>query len=69
MSSNTIYVWPDEEGSVRGEAIEPLYPTIPKAAKIDSVFYELMSLVDIFRVGKSREYEIAVQEFEMDTRK
>lgn len=63
-SSNTIYVWPDEEGSVRGEAIEPLYPTIPKAAKIDSVFYELMSLVDAIRVGKSREYEIAVQELE-----
>ena len=61
-SSSTVYVWPDENGSIRGEAIEPLYPTIPKAAKIDNTFYELIALVDAIRVGKSREYQIAVSE-------
>jgi hypothetical protein len=62
QSSNVVYVWPDNEGSVRGEAIEPLYPTVPKAAKIDQPFYELMVLVDAVRVGKSRENQIAVLE-------
>jgi len=61
-SSGTVYVWPDENGTVRGEAIEPLYPTIPKAAKIDRAFYELIALVDAIRVGKSRESQIAVSE-------
>jgi len=61
-ASNVIYVWPDNEGQLRGEAIEPLYPTVPKAAKQDPVFYELMSLVDAIRVGKSREYQIASEE-------
>ena len=61
-SSSVVYVWPDAEGSIRGEAIEPLYPTVPKAAKLDSIFYELMALVDAIRVGKSREHQIAVIE-------
>jgi hypothetical protein len=61
-SSSVIYVWPDDEGSIRGEAIEPLYPTVPKAAKFDNIFYELMSLVDAIRVGKSREHQIAAIE-------
>ncbi len=61
-SSSTIYVWPDENGSIRGEAIEPLYPSIPKAAKIDSSFYKLIALVDAIRVGKAREFQIAASE-------
>jgi hypothetical protein len=57
-----IYVWRDEEGTTRGEEIEPLYPTVPKAAKIDPSFYELVALVDAIRVGKSREHKLAVDE-------
>ena len=29
---NEKYVWADGEGEVRGQSIEPLYPTAPKAA-------------------------------------
>ena len=57
-----MYVWPDEEGTVRGEMIQPLYPNIPKAAKSDNTFYELLVLVDAIRVGKSRESKIAADE-------
>jgi predicted transcriptional regulator len=64
QSRNDAYVWPDEEGSLRGEMIEPLYPNIPKAAKADQAFYELLALVDAIRVGKSREYRIAVDELQ-----
>ena len=59
-SKETVYVWRDDEGTVRGEEIEPLYPTVPKAARMDSSFYELVALVDAIRVGKTREYELAV---------
>jgi hypothetical protein len=59
-SKESVYVWRDDEGTVRGEEIEPLYPTVPKAAKMDRSFYELVALVDAIRVGKAREYELAV---------
>jgi predicted transcriptional regulator len=62
QSSGDIYVWPDEEGTARGEMIQPLYPNVPKAAKADPMFYELLALVDAIRVGKSRESQIAADE-------
>jgi hypothetical protein len=62
QSDRDIYVWPDEEGTVRGEMIEPLYPTIPKAAKVDPEFYELLTLLDVIRVGRPREYKIAADQ-------
>jgi len=60
--SKDLYVWRDEEGTVRGEEIQPLYPTVLKAAKIDPLFYQLVALVDAIRVGKSREQKLAVDE-------
>jgi hypothetical protein len=62
QSGETIYVWPDVEGKVRGEAIEPLYPTVPKAAKIDERFYELVALADALRIGRPREIKLATAE-------
>jgi hypothetical protein len=62
--TGSIYVWPDIDGTVCGETIEPLYPTVPKAAKMDRAFYELSALVDAIRIGKTREYHNAVAELE-----
>lgn len=31
QSSHEVYVWPDANGEVRGEAITPLYRTVPAA--------------------------------------
>jgi hypothetical protein len=42
--------------------IEPLYPTVPQAAKKDKEFYCLVALVDAIRVGRSREYRLATNE-------
>jgi RNase P protein component len=61
-SGETIYVWPDLEGMVRGETIEPLYPTVPKAARIDERFYEIVALTDAIRIGRPREAELATAE-------
>jgi hypothetical protein len=55
-------VWPDPEGTVRGEMLEPLYRSAPKAARLDKRLYELLALVDAVRSGRARERELAVKE-------
>jgi len=54
-------VWPDPEGDRRGMALYPLYPTVPKAARIDSVLYESLALFDALRSGTARERHLAGQ--------
>lgn len=49
------YVWPDAFGSVRGQAIEPLYSTVPQACRQDARLYDLLALTDALRVGRARE--------------
>ncbi len=52
-------VWPDPHGEVRGIALYPLYPSVPKAAENDVVLYENLALFDALRSGAAREREIA----------
>ena len=59
-----IYVWPFIKGTVRGQAIEPLYKTVPEIAKDDTGLYELLVIVDTLRIGKIREIEIATKELQ-----
>ena len=59
--SNEPYVWPYADGTVRGQAIDPLYPNVPKACLKDPAFYELMTLCDSLRVGKAREKNLAIE--------
>lgn len=54
-------VWPYAEGSARGESISPLYPNAVKAALKDPEMYQLLSLVDVMRLGRIREKEIALK--------
>ncbi|MFB6455976.1 hypothetical protein ACE38W_11955 [Chitinophaga sp. Hz27] len=54
-------VWADPKGTVKGESISPLYPNIIKAALHDPELYELLILVDVMRVGKVREKEVAMK--------
>lgn len=55
-------VWPDPEGSVRGLALEPIYRTVPTAAKRDPALYELLALLDALREGGARERQLAAKE-------
>ncbi len=64
-SNDDLYVWPWDDGKVRGQAIEPLYPNAPLAAENDPKLYELLALVDAIRVGRAREKNIAVRELEL----
>ena len=58
------YVWPYGEGKMRGQAIEPLYESVPLAAEKDPELHELRALVDALRVGRARERAIAAEELE-----
>lgn len=58
------FVWPYDLGNSRGQAIEPLYKTIPEVVEKDPLFYELIALSDAIRVGKAREINLAVGELE-----
>ncbi len=64
VASEEKFVWPDEAGEVRGEAIEPLYPSVPQAARRDARLYELLALTDAIRVGRAREQKLARKELE-----
>lgn len=62
IQSEEKYVWPSGKGSARGQSIIPLYPTVVDAVKLDSLLHELLALVDVLRVGRARERELAIQE-------
>lgn len=61
-SGQDDYVWPYVKGSHRGQAIEPLYKTLPLIVQQDKLFYELLTIVDTIRVGRVREIKIAIDE-------
>ena len=52
-------VWPDPEGTVRGESFEPLYRSVPKAAKKDPKLYQALCLIDALRGGRPRDRALA----------
>ncbi|MEO8762769.1 MAG: hypothetical protein ABI416_00685 [Ginsengibacter sp.] len=60
--SDMKYVWPDLHGKERGLSIEPFYPKQPAAAKKDEELYKLLALIDVIRVGRTREIKVAVEE-------
>jgi hypothetical protein len=62
IQSDENYVWPFAQGNLRGQAIEPLHPSVPKACIKDKALYELLALTDALRVGKIREQKIAITE-------
>lgn len=61
ISSEEIYVWPWAEGQARGQAIEPLHRGVPKACTQDPLLYELLSLTDALRLGRTREKQLAIE--------
>jgi DNA-binding transcriptional ArsR family regulator len=54
-----IYVWEDAQGSDMGQAIEPLFKSVPSAARQDEALYAMLALVDAIRLGNEREASVA----------
>ncbi len=67
--SESIPVWPHEEGKQRGVSFAPLYKTAPIAALGDKTFYEYLVLADALRDGRVRERKIAETEIHRRLRK
>lgn len=59
--SEEAFVWPCAEGNARGQAIQPLYPSVPNAAVLDADFYALAAIADTLRFGRAREREVAIE--------
>jgi DNA-binding transcriptional ArsR family regulator len=52
-------VWSDAMGDTRGQAVEPLYPTVSMAVRRDHMLYALLALTDAIRIGQVRERTLA----------
>lgn len=63
-SADPAPVWPAIEGSARGMALIPLYPSVPAAALRNAVLYEHLALFDAIRAGNARERALAQRLFE-----
>lgn len=64
IQSTEHYVWPSGKGTLRGQSIFPLYPSVIDSVKNDQKLHELLALVDAIRVGRTREKELAINELE-----
>lgn len=62
FSTELHYVWPDAFGDVRGLSIEPLYRDQVSAARHDDLLYLALALIDVIRVGRVREMQVAIKE-------
>lgn len=52
-------VWAHAEGQEKGYTLMPLHPAVPDLALRDEKFYEILSLIDALRNGRTRERKIA----------
>ena len=59
------WVWPHPNGTVRGQGVEPLHPSVPFAAMQDAKLYEMLALFDALRVGRARERGMALKRLPM----
>lgn len=64
FASEFNYVWPHENGIMRGLAIQPLHKGVPEACLQDGLLYELLASIDILRVGRVRERQLAVEQLQ-----
>ena len=62
IQSDDDFVWPYAKGKSKGQAIVPLYKSVPEAVLKDSQLYEMLALIDAIRVGSAREKKLAVVE-------
>jgi hypothetical protein len=60
-AGDVINVWPDPTGNQKGQSIQPLFKSVPKAVKQDPELYKLLALVDAIRLGNARETQLAIK--------
>lgn len=65
FASQLNYVWPDFHGDGFGASIEPLYPKQLEAARKNENLYKALALLDVLRVGRTREIAAALKELKL----
>lgn len=58
-SAQMGWVWPDADGEVKGELVQPLAPAVPTAARRDVNLYQWLVVLDLLRGGGLREKKMA----------
>lgn len=58
--SDEVFVWPYSNGKDRGINIEPLYRSAPDICTRDNTMYHWLSVIDILRMNRAREREVAL---------
>jgi len=53
---------PSGKGTLHGQIILPLYPSVVDAVQKDQKLHELLALIDVLRVGRARKKDIAISE-------
>lgn len=56
---NPGYVWLVAGGESEGVILEPIHASAPLAASCDDLLYQALALVEVIRIGKPRELQIA----------
>lgn len=57
-----VVVWPHPQGTARGVALEPLYPSVPAIVASQKELYRMLVLVDFIRIGRARERNWAAEQ-------
>lgn len=60
-AGSLIMVWPDANGKDMGQAIAPLYKSVPFAVRRDPELYAWLALADAVRLGNPREMSLALE--------
>ena len=68
LQPERVLVWPDPRGSARGQSVEPLFRTVPKAAAACDKLHLSLALLDLIRVGSARERMVAAEALERQLR-
>lgn len=60
-SGELVMVWPDARGNTKGQAVQPLFKSVPYAVQRDRELYAMLALVDAIRIGQPRESKLATE--------
>ena len=60
-----IPVWPSADAQQMGQAVQPLYKSVPQAVAKDDTLYAALALTDAIRLGKAREKSLAAKELQL----
>lgn len=54
-------IWLSPTGSTKGQAVTPLYKSVPQAVQSDTFLYDTLTLIDAIRIGRARERAMAIK--------